>query len=125
MDSDDETTTSLKYVKIIATPPGQAPQTVRDAWVGLTLPVKGGQAETKLGSGVTSLPKSFWGLLFSIFVGRTKPVRGYTVDALTAVEILEKKSPQAALWWRRNTPSLLQSGRALIFQAEVCQEVDD
>lgn len=125
MNTFDKTSVDVKYVKIIATPPGEAPQKVRDAWVGLKLPIKGGEVQTKLGSGVISRPKSFWGLMFSIFVGRNKPVHGYAVDALTAVEILAKQSPEAALWWRRNTPSLLQSGRALIFQAEVCQEIDD
>jgi hypothetical protein len=54
-------------------------------------------------------------------MGRAERTYGFPVDANRAVEILEVSSPEAASWWRENTPELIQPNRYLVFRAEVCQ----
>ena len=116
----------MAKVQIIAVPPGEAPQRVREAWVGLILPIICDGPRKRLGHGVISgAPKSIWGLIFSVMTRRTQRLEGYVVDALEAVDLLEQQSPDAAAWWRANVPRLIQSGQHLIFNADVCQEVND
>ena len=113
----------MKYVRIISTPPGEAPQNVREAWVGLKLPIEGGGPQRILAQGVLSGPKTFWGLVLSLLFGWTKQQEGYAVDSVKAVDILNEKSPEAAAWWKKNVPHLIQSGKRLLFSLEVCEEV--
>jgi hypothetical protein len=70
---------------------------------------------------VLSGPKSFFGQLLAILLGRYEVENGYAVDALKAVELLESANPQAAQWWRENAPHMLQPGRRFVFAAGVCQ----
>ena len=114
----------MPYIKILITPPGEAPLNVRRAWVGLVLPFAEGRyaQATKLGTwGVLSGPKSYFGRLVAILLRRYKMEYGYAVEAITAVEILESTNPQAAQWWRENAPHVLQPGRRFMFAAGVCQ----
>ena len=108
-------------IRIIGIPPGEAPESVRKAWVGLVLPVAGPLRKYPIG-GVLSSPKSVLGELFFWFTGRYKREAGYMVDAQAAVSILAKVNPEAAEWWRVNTPRILKEGRHFLFQAPVCQE---
>lgn len=124
--AEQEVQPKRKYVKIIATPPGEAPQKVREAWVGLILPIIGDGPRERLGHGVISgAPKSIWGLIFNLMTRRVRRMEGYVIDAKEAVDLLEKKSPDAAAWWRTNVPRLIQTGQCLIFDADVCEEVNE
>jgi hypothetical protein len=101
-------------IRIIAVPPGEAPEFVRRAWVGLELPVVAGQvqADTGVALGVVS----------------HRPVNapaGYAVDSKAAVAILQSASPEIAAWWRENAPAAVASGYQLIFPADVCERLDD
>ena len=51
-------------------------------------------------------------------------VAGYAVEAAPAVGILAKVSPDAAAWWRENTPHLIAPKRYLVFHEEVCRIAD-
>jgi tetratricopeptide (TPR) repeat protein len=96
------------YIKIVGLPPGEAPESVRNEWIGLTLPL-------------ASTPSAF--LLKSGGVVTRKEedaVKGYMVEANEAVALLEQKSPTAAQWWRTNTPHLLANGKLFIFREHVC-----
>ena len=112
-------------VRIIAPPPGEAPLWVRQKWVGLDLPVARYSGHRKfLGLGVLSAPRSWLGQWLAILRGRAEWIAGYTVEALPAFGILNEKSPEAAAWWRSNTPHLIAPKRYLIFPEEVCRIAD-
>jgi hypothetical protein len=110
-------------VRIISTPPGEAPEDVRKAWVGLVLPLAVSGAQTRQTVGVLSRPKTFLGLLLALLLGRTERQRGYVVDAYRAIEILAKSAPDAARWWRDNAAASIRPGKRFLFSAEACQEV--
>lgn len=116
-------------IRIIAAPPGEAPLWVRQQWVGLDLPVarysgQGGFQGRFLGLGVLSMPRSWLGQWLAVIRGRAELIAGYTVEALPAFGILGQKSPEAAAWWRENTPHLIAPKRYLIFHEEVCRIAD-
>jgi hypothetical protein len=115
----------MPNIRIIAVPPGEAPVTVRKAWVGLTLPVGSDQDKRVWHSaGVLSGPKSWVARLGWLILGKFEKIDGYAVDASTAIAILAKSDPTAADWWETNAPRLLESGRKFVFHAEVCQEIE-
>jgi hypothetical protein len=94
---------------------------VRQAWVGLILPVAG-PLQNCPAYGVLSGPKTWLGELIALITGSSNRVSGYPVESQVAVAILAESNPEAADWWRVNTPHLLTRGRTFVFQAPVCQE---
>jgi hypothetical protein len=98
--------------RIVAVPPGEAPERVRRAWVGLELPLAPGETGPR--------DQLAYGVLSNGSVGSRK---GYAVDGCKAVALLEAKDPDAAAWWRRNAPHVLTRGYQLVFPAEVCEQV--
>ena len=112
-------------VRIVAVPPGEAPFWVRQKWVGLELPVVRYSAHRKfLTFGIVS-PRRSWPVQWAaMFRGRAELVAGYAVEAAFAVSILAKSSPEAAAWWRENTPHLIAPKRYLVFHEEVCRIAD-
>jgi hypothetical protein len=64
-----------KQIRILATPPGDAPDWVRQAWIGLTLPL-----------------------------APDAPAGQDLVYSHEAVAVLAKANPKAADWWRKNFP---------------------
>ena len=61
-------------IRIISTPPGEAPEKVRQAWIGLEIPVPPRFAGRRRGYafGVLSYFKSSLGILFAIFLATLK-----------------------------------------------------
>ena len=116
----------MAEVRIIAVPPGEAPPEVRAKWVGLCLPVRrtllGRSRRSVRAIGVLTGPRTLGCLLRALFTG--EPVEGYAVPVLPAIAILERSHPEAAAWWRANTPHLLRRGQHFVFSAEVCAEVE-
>jgi hypothetical protein len=117
----------IRKVRIVAVPPGEAPESVRKAWVGLELPIisggTSGPREVKA-HGVLSGPKNVAETVARALNGEVSHTeRGFVVDAATAVDILAQKSPDAARWWEENVPHSLQRGRKFVFAAHVCKEV--
>jgi hypothetical protein len=114
-------------IRIIDVPPGEAPEEVRKAWVGLELPLAAGaQGRRKAATfGVVSGPTSLWASMVRLILGRFRAIQGYSVDASTAIQKLEESAPEAANWWKKNTPHLLKHGRRLVFHREVCEELED
>lgn len=113
-------------VRIKATPPGEAPEHIRAAWVGLELPIARPWhgPQRAVGFGVLHGPKSLLGQWIAYFLGRGHTETGYIIDANLAVERLAAKSPVAAAWWREHAPHALAPGRYLLFAAEACEEID-
>lgn len=110
-------------IRIISTPPGEAPEQVRSAWVGLTLPTAIRTPSPIEAVGVMSKPKTRFGLFVARFLGKTHRETGYIVDAHKAVELLSTHAPEAARWWRQHAPRAVAPGELFIFVAEACQEV--
>src|SRR5580698_1418153 len=98
-------------IRITKTPPGEAPEAIRSAWVGLLLPLAVSGPRTVPAVGVLSRPKTFFGWLLARLFGRIKLKRGYLVESHRAIELLAAQKPEAAKWWRENTPRYLQPGR--------------
>jgi hypothetical protein len=111
-------------IRVIAVPPGEAPLWVREKWVGIELPVAGYSAPRKFfGYGVLSSPHSMLAKWWGVIRGRAERVSGYAVEAIAAVDILATSSPEAAVWWRENTPHLIGPRCYLVFPELVCQIV--
>ncbi len=97
----------MTKIRIVASPPGQAPQWVRHEWVGLELPI-------------VSEPGS--GMQFGVMGGKPQNIAGFHVTQRDALEVLEKKSSKAANWWRRNLPPGFSGN--LVFNRDICQVLD-
>ncbi len=116
-------------IRILDVPPGEAPLEVRRRWVGLELPLVPGDTGPvrMLAQGVVTGPRrkpGKWLCLWYRLTGRVFEREGYRVPALQALEALEPVAPDAAAWWRTNTPHLFErtptSVQVLIFDAHVC-----
>jgi hypothetical protein len=77
------------------------------------------------GFGVLSGPKSSLGKWFAVLFGRAQKKVGYLAGSRIAIDLLAARSPEAASWWRQNTPQFTKSGRYFIFAAESCEELHD
>lgn len=111
------------HIRIVSIPPGEAPERVRAAWIGLTLPLLVEGAHMTETVGVLSGPTTRWGFFLARLFGRVGRERGYFVDAPQAVELLASHAPDAARWWRESASRAVQPGRVFVFAADVCQEV--
>lgn len=115
----------METVRIVATPAGEAPEWVRKAWVGLDLPCKSAKSAMFVTLGVTAPAPTFWAKLgMSLGFGGERQ-KGFAVPAIAAVEALAAVNPEAAAWWRENTPQLLRPGQALLFDEAACKMADE
>ena len=98
----------MEKIRITSAPKGQAPQWVRDAWIGLELPLHETQGSFPL-MGATG--------------GEAAPENqdGYLVDFDMALEELEKVNPKAVMWWLKS-PIAYTAG-ALAFGKYCCELV--
>lgn len=113
----------IMHVRITAIPPGDAPDIVRAAWVGLVLPLARPGVCTVPTISVLSCPKTWAGLLLARLTGKAQRESGYVVDANRAVEILASRAPEAAKWWRENAASAIRPGKLFVFASEVCRQM--
>jgi hypothetical protein len=112
---------SCGFIKIVARPDGEAPEWVRDAWIGVKLPLLRPEVVRTAGFGVVRGPRSYLGQLWGCLTGQSFAVSGYIVDAAHAVEMLGWTRPDAAAWWREHGGAVLNPGRSLVFDAEACE----
>jgi hypothetical protein len=97
-------------IRIIAAPPGEAPEEIRQEWIGVELPLAPGEPLPKIESTV------------GVLTGQSTGVAsGYLVEGNKAVALLAAHSPTAAEWWREAAPHILVPGYKLSFPAEVCE----
>lgn len=111
-------------VKIVRPPSGEAPQWVREAWVGLVLPLKEAGLRTAPSIGVLSGPKSALGWLWASLTGAPITVTGYLTPAARAIEILARARPEAAAWWRQHAPKFLRDEAEFLFEAPACERAE-
>jgi len=111
-------------IRILTTPPDEAPLSVRMAWVGLDLPLDPRRVGRQLGlaSGVLSSPRGWWQRIVGLVTGSYAVKTGYAVNALEAVNVLQAKDPVAAAWWRAHCAHLLDGKRSFLFPAAGCEE---
>ncbi len=98
----------MSSIRIISTPPGQAPGWVREEWIGVEIPLSEDQSSTGVQAGVKG--------------GEAENVGGYQVDTSDAMDALKAKSPEAAEWWEENVP--LHMIPQLVFARDACELVD-
>jgi hypothetical protein len=112
-------------IRITNVPPGEAPQWVREKWVGLVLPLATCRSKPRMAytSGVLSGPPNRFAAIWWGLRGRLERQSGYAVDASAALAILERTAPDAASWWRANVPRLLARRRRFMFRTSDCELV--
>ena len=110
-------------IRIVRRPPGEAPSEIRDAWIGTTLDVVEARTGTQRFStiGALSMPRDTSQALTPAALASASTCAGYAVYADAALAQLEKRSPEAARWWRENVPYLLTPGSRLIFADSACE----
>lgn len=106
----------LLTVRIVGRPAGEAPEWVRDAWVGLELPLAAPRPIAIETVGVLSGRHPLTG-------GKSQRREGYVVLAARAVDVLAREQPEAAAWWRINAAELLGPDNCLQFETSVCEPV--
>src|SRR5207237_5604884 len=92
----------MSSIRITSVPPGEAPLEIREAWVGLVLPLYRQRAGAYFTSGVLSRPRGKLGILRHLLAFRYQLQRGYVVSSSAAIGVLEAANPAAARWWRDN-----------------------
>lgn len=103
-------------IRIVKPPPGDAPQHVRTAWVGLVLPLAAGEIGPR-----REVPTLLgFGYLRRVF---GVPRWYYVVSADAALNVLERAAPAAAAWWRVNAADRIEPGQTLAFPAWACETV--
>jgi len=112
------------HVTIISRPSGEAPEWVRDAWIGLRLPLAYPRSRNWRGIGVLTGPRGFFRQVLALIRGRTIRMPGYLIRSKVAIEILGRANPAAADWWHENAPQFLTEWNKFIFDEPACR-IDD
>src|SRR5450432_2057181 len=111
----------MASIRITSVPPGEAPAEIRQAWVGLTLPLLHDRPRHFLVSGVLSGPRGRKMAIFlHLITFRLKVQTGYVVPSLAAIEILERSDPVAGHWWRENAAHALRPRSRFVFTTDCC-----
>jgi hypothetical protein len=111
-------------VRVVRRPEGEAPEWVRDAWIGLELPLLDAEPHTAMTMGVLSTPRTRLGWWWAGLRGRHQRITGYAVPADVAVRLVEARNPTAAIWWRANVGWSVRPGAAFLFDLPACERVD-
>src|SRR5213083_723391 len=108
----------MSYIRIIACPPGEAPLAVREAWIGLELPLSsnplvGPGRRSFFTGGVISGPRGWWQTLVQLVRGQLARPSGYAVNAstLSTLSLLRMKPPHSG--GGLTVPTFLTEGEIL------------
>ena len=112
-------------IEIVGRPIGEAPEWVRDAWVGIRIPLAYKGKRILSGVGVLSGPHNMLAQLWWCLRGKMMRLDGYAVNARCAIDLLSEVHPDAARCWEENTPSLLDGRHHFVFDAEACRLLDE
>ena len=102
-------------IRIVRRPIGPAPAWVKDAWIGMSLPLAVADEQATRGYAMLTLPRTRLGHLWAVLRGKSIRMNGYYVNAALAVELLDTIRPDAAKWWRDNAADLLDGINLFIF----------
>ena len=100
-------------IRVIKRPEGEAPDWVRDAWIGLIIPLA---EDGGVGEGKT----------FGTLTGESQGYSlGFRITPKTAVGVLEEHHPDAASWWKERCPTIWKEGATFRFQLDECEVVEE
>ena len=105
------------YIQVINLPPGEAPEAIRRAWIGILLSLPEGDEGP-----IIPAPAGKFAALKSLF-RFAPPPRVFRVDAAHALDCLSHHDPEAAAWWEQNQPDLLFPGTHLHFPEQTCHRI--
>jgi hypothetical protein len=105
---------TVARLRVARTPPGEAPEEVRVAWVGVALPLRRWELKPA--------PHPTEGVLSRHLCGVGT---GYAVSGPRAVKTLAAHSRDAAAWWRRHAPHVLERGYRLWFPLHVFEPLEE
>jgi hypothetical protein len=114
-------------LRIIDVPAGEAPAEIRQAWVGLTLPLMAGETKArafKTNGGVLTGARSTLGAFWRLVTARSARTHGYLVPAARAIQILEDANPSAASWWKEYAPHAIEMNKGFVFNAECGETIE-
>ncbi len=102
-----------RRIRIIAAPPGEAPQHIREAWIGCVLPV----------IAVPGDPRSR-AVCRGVLTRRPAEARDrYLVRTARRGRRAARRDRDAAQWWRESVPRVIEPGQLLAFPEEVCERL--
>ncbi|OYU39498.1 MAG: hypothetical protein CFE33_08955 [Pseudorhodobacter sp. PARRP1] len=108
-------------IKIIATPSGEAPLWVRQAWIGLELPLQRPGLHDVQGLGVFAARSALRRLGYRLGLLRPVAMKGYIVNSSIAISLLLEHNESAAIWWKTHLPQYLDIGQNFVFDAPACE----
>ena len=108
-------------IKIIATPSGEAPLWVRQAWIGLELPLLIPGLHIVPVMGVITGQSALHRLGYRLGLLRSEVMTGYFVNSSIAISLLLEQNESAAIWWETHLPQYLDSGQNFVFDARACE----
>lgn len=100
----------MKKIRIVSTPPGSAPQWVREGWVGVEIPY---DQKDDLSGGIQCGADG----------GPAKNLGGYTVQAKAAFDSLAATAPVCFEWWEQAGFTNGSPDR-LVFRRDVCDVIE-
>lgn len=110
-------------IEVIKIPGGDAPRWVRDAWIGMTLPLAEGETRARrfLSGPLLPAERGWLGMLARVMSGSGRLTLGYLVESSVALALLAQRAPEAHRWWRNHTPHLFDPGRFFVFHEYACR----
>jgi hypothetical protein len=91
-------------------PPGEAPDDIRRAWVGVTVPLTARESQVLRQVAVSG-----------VLSGSLEHWDGYAVESRKCLEHLRAHDPKAAAWWSDHLPHYFMPGRRFVFPADGCE----
>ncbi|MBL8859369.1 MAG: hypothetical protein JNL28_12735 [Planctomycetes bacterium] len=114
----------MHWIRIIAVPPGDPPEHIRSAWVGVVIPIAEGwpcspQRHRVLVGSLNQPRGAFW-RWWATHVKRREEMFGYMVDGISAIDALREQDPIAAHWWEERWLGVWPMPN-MVFAAEACE----
>ena len=117
----------MSFIRITSVPDGPNPLPIREAWIGLDLPLFYPEQVEPLPieiiNAVGDWDVWYWRLLIRLGWVKREQWNGFYVNSAEAIKILASAKPEAADWWCKEAPWMTQPGRALVFPAKCCSVV--
>jgi hypothetical protein len=116
---------TITKVRIVGIPPGEAPEDVRQAWLGVVLPLAPGQrGPVQLHAAAQNEWQETWFTRFWRYVTTWRLQNAaYLVSVDDALIALEKTFPDAAHWFKRNRPEWCGQNLVFQFSTDCCEPV--
>ncbi|MEO9819228.1 MAG: hypothetical protein ABJ370_23035 [Paracoccaceae bacterium] len=108
-------------IEITSTPPGESPEWVRTAWIGVKVQTLDDTPVTVPTVSSVGGPRSIPGQIWHHLRGKTIMRKGYLVNARDAVGLLALQSEEAARWCIENAPQMLNPDQNFMFEETCCR----